>query len=164
MARVWFVRRHGGQWIAPGGMPAAEHPLSALIFPLDLGTHRRVTDEAPVAAPELPAEPPSALRRVFVEVDDEGYPDGLCVDAEGGVWVALWEGGAVRRYDADGRLDRVVTIPTGRVTSCAFAGEEYRTLIVTTAAHGRARDPRAGLTYAHEPGDVVGLPVDRFAG
>jgi len=103
-------------------------------------------------------------RRVFVEVDDEGYPDGLCVDADGGVWVALWEGSAVRRYDADGRLDRVVSIPTGRVTSCTFAGEDYRTLVVTTAAHGRARDPRAGLTYTYEPGDVAGLPVDRFAG
>jgi sugar lactone lactonase YvrE len=102
-------------------------------------------------------------RRLFAEVD-EGYPDGLCVDADGGVWVALWEGGAVRRYDPDGGLDRVVRIPTGRVTSCAFVGDGYRTLVVTTAAHGRARDPNAGLTYAYEPGDVAGLPVDRFAG
>jgi sugar lactone lactonase YvrE len=101
-------------------------------------------------------------RRVFAEVD-EGYPDGLCVDTDGGVWVAIWEGGAVRRYDAGGRLDRVIRIPTGRVTSCTFAGDGFGTLVVTTAAHGRARDPNAGLTYAHEPGDVSGLPVDRFA-
>jgi hypothetical protein len=82
MARVWFVRRHGGQWIAPGGTPAAEHPLSALVFPLDLGTHRRVTDEAPMPAPELPAEPPSALRRVFVEVEPRDL-DGLMLPGYG---------------------------------------------------------------------------------
>ena len=69
MARVWFVRRRGGQWVAPGGTPAYELPLAALIFSLDLGTHRLVTDERPVPAPELAAEPPAELRRVFAEVE-----------------------------------------------------------------------------------------------
>jgi sugar lactone lactonase YvrE len=103
-------------------------------------------------------------RSVFAEIEPPGYPDGLCVDADGGVWVALWEGGAVHHYHPDGRLARVVAIPTSRVTSCAFAGDGYRTLVVTTAAQGRARDPNAGRTYAYEPGDVSGLPVARFAG
>lgn len=69
MARVWFVRRLGGQWVAPGGRPAFELPLAELIFPLDLGVHRLVTDERPHPAPELPNEAPSGLRRVFVEVE-----------------------------------------------------------------------------------------------
>lgn len=69
MARVWFVRRRGGQWIAPGGTPAFELPLSELIFPLDLGTHRGVSDGGPVPAPDEPAEAPAALQRVFIEVD-----------------------------------------------------------------------------------------------
>lgn len=69
MARVWFVRRHGGQWIAPGGQPACERPLADLIFPLDLGVHRTVSTERPLAAPDLPAEPPEALQHVFVEVE-----------------------------------------------------------------------------------------------
>jgi sugar lactone lactonase YvrE len=102
-------------------------------------------------------------RRVFAEVN-AGFPDGLCVDAEGGVWVALWEGSGIQRYAPDGRLDRMIKLPTPRVTSCAFAGDRFQTLIITTAAHGRPDDPAAGLTYAYEPGDVVGTPVDRYAG
>src|SRR5215813_11557505 len=69
MARVWFVRRRGGQWVAPGGQPAFELPLAELIFPLDLGTHRRVEEDRPVPAPEIPAEPLTALHRVMVEVE-----------------------------------------------------------------------------------------------
>lgn len=69
MARVWFVRRQGGLWVAPGGVPAYEMPLSALIFPLDIGTHRLVTGEAPVAAPALPAEAPQALTKVLIEAE-----------------------------------------------------------------------------------------------
>ncbi|MDX2170314.1 MAG: hypothetical protein SF182_24795 [Deltaproteobacteria bacterium] len=76
MARVWFVRRHGGQWVAPGGSAAFERPLSELIFPLDLGVHRLVTSERPDPAPGLAAEPPEALQRVFVEVGEADL-DGM---------------------------------------------------------------------------------------
>jgi sugar lactone lactonase YvrE len=104
-------------------------------------------------------------RRPFAVVDGPGMPDGLCVDAGGGVWVALWKGAAVHRYSPDGRLDRVVPVPTPQVTSCTFAGDGYRMLVVTTAAVDRpAGDGAAGLTYAFEPGDVVGVPADRYAG
>ncbi|GAB4058791.1 SMP-30/gluconolactonase/LRE family protein [Catellatospora paridis] len=102
-------------------------------------------------------------RRTLTRVD-EGHPDGMCVDAEGGVWVALWAGGAVRRYTPDGRLDRVVALPTPLVTSCVFAGPRLDTLVITTAAVGRPDDPHAGLVYAHQPVDVVGRPTDCFRG
>jgi len=69
MARVWFVRRQGGRWVAPGGQPAFDLPLADLIFPLDLATHRRVEDDLPVPAPDLPPEDPAVLHRVFVEVE-----------------------------------------------------------------------------------------------
>lgn len=104
-------------------------------------------------------------RRAFAEIDKaDGTPDGLCVDAEGGVWVALHGGGAVRRYRPDGTLDRQVDVPTRRVTSCAFGGPGYDLLLITTAAQDNESDPGAGCTYVHRPGDVVGRPVDRFAG
>jgi hypothetical protein len=74
MARVWFVRRRGGQWIAPGGKPAFEMPLAELTFPLDLGTHRRGEGDPPVPAPDLPSEDPSALQRVLVEVEPKDLP------------------------------------------------------------------------------------------
>jgi sugar lactone lactonase YvrE len=94
----------------------------------------------------------------------DGSPDGLCVDAAGGVWVALWNGSAVRRYTPAGDLERTVTLPTPQVTSCAFVGDRLDLLLITTAADGRADDPAAGRTYVHRPGDVTGLPTDRFAG
>ncbi|WP_213450250.1 SMP-30/gluconolactonase/LRE family protein [Rhizomonospora bruguierae] len=98
-------------------------------------------------------------RRTFATID-RGSPDGMCVDAEGGVWVALWGGGAVLRFTPDGTLDATIEVPTPQVTACAFGGE---TLVITTAAVGRPDDPAAGLTYAIEPG-YAGPPVDRFAG
>ena len=69
MARVWFVRRRGGQWVAPGGTPFAERPFADLIFPLDIATHRLVLDDPPVPDPQLAAEPPTALDRVLIEVE-----------------------------------------------------------------------------------------------
>ena len=69
MARVWFVRRRGGQWIAPGGAPAFEMPFAEILFPLDIGTHRCITDERPVPEPNESAAPPETLQRVFIEVD-----------------------------------------------------------------------------------------------
>jgi len=67
MAKVWFVKRRGAQWIAPGGAPAYERALAELIFPLDLGTHRRLVDDEPVPEPRVPPEEPQRLQRVMVE-------------------------------------------------------------------------------------------------
>jgi sugar lactone lactonase YvrE len=76
-----------------------------------------------------------ASRRPFVEVDaGEAVPDGLAVDTEGGVWVALWDGGAVLRFGPDGRLKQRLELPAPRVTSCAFGGPDMETLYITTAA------------------------------
>jgi sugar lactone lactonase YvrE len=101
-------------------------------------------------------------RRTFVEVPK---PDGLCVDAEGHVWVAVWGSGVVHRYTPDGRLDRELVVPTPQVTSCAFAGPDYQTLIITTGAEfGLYGTPGAGLVYVERIPDVAGRPVDRFAG
>jgi hypothetical protein len=75
MARVWFVRRRGGQWVAPGGKPAFELPLAQLIFPLDIGTHREVTDDPPVPLADLPPQAPAALHRVMIEVEPKDLSD-----------------------------------------------------------------------------------------
>jgi len=99
-------------------------------------------------------------RRPYAHVDG-GSPDGLCVDAEGAVWLALWGGSAVRRY-VGGSLERTVRLPTPRVTSCAFVGPRLDRLVITTASVGMTDDPYAGLTYVYEPGDVIGLPTARF--
>lgn len=107
--------------------------------------------------------------RAFAAIDPaDGLPDGLAVDAEGGVWVCLFGGGAVRRYDADGTLDAVVPLPVTNPTCPAFGGPELATLYVTSARHKLApeqlaREPLAGALLALDPG-VRGLPRFRFAG
>jgi sugar lactone lactonase YvrE len=108
-------------------------------------------------------------RRPLCAVEDtDGMPDGLCVDADGGIWVALYGGGAVRRYTPDGRLDRQVTLPVSRPTACCFGGPDLTDLYVTSARDGmteeqRAAEPLAGsLLVLTDAG--VGLPSTTFAG
>jgi sugar lactone lactonase YvrE len=104
-------------------------------------------------------------RRPFVTLPDDGNPDGLTVDAEGGVWVALHGGGAVHRYDPDGRLDAVIDVPTPQVTACTFGGPQRDQLFITTSRQGLRpdEDPPAGSLFRVDPG-VRGLPVREFAG
>lgn len=102
--------------------------------------------------------------RSFAEISEgDGEPDGLCVDADGGVWVALWGGGAVRRYDPDGAISMELTLDCPPVTACAFGGKDMTTLFVTTSGYdGRYPEEPAGSLFAFDPG-VRGLPVDGFA-
>ncbi|GAA1224762.1 SMP-30/gluconolactonase/LRE family protein [Pseudonocardia alaniniphila] len=107
-----------------------------------------------------------AGRRPFVHVaDGAGGPDGLWVDEQGGVWVALYGGSAVHRYDPAGRLDEVVELPVTKVTSCTFGGADRSTLYVTTSREGlpAGEQPSAGAIFAAEVG-IRGTPVLPFAG
>jgi sugar lactone lactonase YvrE len=67
---------------------------------------------------------------------EHGAPDGLTVDAEGMLWVALWEGGAVHRYDPAGRLVERIEVGAKLTTSCCLGGADGRTLFITTATRG----------------------------
>ncbi|MEV6159340.1 SMP-30/gluconolactonase/LRE family protein [Nonomuraea sp. NPDC052129] len=100
-------------------------------------------------------------RRPFAVVDPaDGAPDGLTVDSEGGVWVALWGGAAVHRYSPEGRLEAVVRLPVRKVTAVAFGGDNLDQLFITTSALDvdRVEQPAAGALFAAEPG-VRGRPV-----
>ncbi|KNX36045.1 SMP-30/gluconolactonase/LRE family protein [Luteipulveratus halotolerans] len=106
-------------------------------------------------------------RRPFVTLPDDepGNPDGLCVDAEGGVWVALYGGSAVHRYTPDGQLDQVVELPVTNVTACTFGGADLSTLYITTTRENvpDGEQPSAGAVFTCTPG-VAGLPALPFAG
>ena len=104
--------------------------------------------------------------RTFVDIPSaDGFPDGLTVDSEGGVWVALYAGGAVRRYTPNGTLDAVIEVAAHRVTACTFGGDDLRRLFITTSREGLApgEDPLAGSVFSVDTG-VAGLPVAPFAG
>ncbi len=106
-------------------------------------------------------------RRTFLAFDPEyGVPDGLIVDAEGAVWVAMWGGYEVRRYAPTGDLLARVRLPTAEPSSCALGGANATTLYVTTAREdlsedSLARQPDAGRLFFAEVG-VAGQPLDAY--
>ncbi|GAA2096745.1 SMP-30/gluconolactonase/LRE family protein [Streptomyces albiaxialis] len=119
-------------------------PDGTLLYFVDTPTRRidvcRVEDGLPVD------------RRPLAEIEEgAGYPDGLTVDADGCVWVALWDGAAVRRYTPRGELDRTLPLPVRRPTACAFGGPDLRDLYITSA--------RTGLTRPHPlSGSLLVIP------
>jgi sugar lactone lactonase YvrE len=117
-------------------------------------------------------EPDSAElhnRRRLINVPQElGMPDGMTVDSEGFLWVALWGGSSVRRYAPDGTLDLVIEIPASQVTSCAFGGKDLSELFITSATHEIpeheiSRQPSAGALFRCRPG-TTGMPAYVFQG
>ncbi|NEA61860.1 SMP-30/gluconolactonase/LRE family protein [Streptomyces sp. SID12488] len=103
-------------------------------------------------------------RQLALIEEGAGFPDGLTVDADGCVWVALWDGGAVRRYTPSGALDRTITLPTVRPTACAFGGPDLTDLYVTTARVGlSAPHPMSGSLLV-VPGAGKGVAQPAFAG
>ena len=104
-------------------------------------------------------------RRQLAAIEEgAGFPDGLTVDADGCVWVALWDGGALRRYTPSGELDRVVPLPVRRPTACAFGGADLTDLYITTARTGlEAPHPMSGSLLVL-PGAGKGLAQPAFAG
>ncbi|MGQ0676776.1 MAG: SMP-30/gluconolactonase/LRE family protein [Rhodospirillales bacterium] len=100
--------------------------------------------------------------------EDDGFPDGMTVDAEGRLWVAHWGGWRVTRFRNDGTAEFAIRLPVAQVTRPAFGGPGLTTLFVTSASIGltaeeRAQQPLAGGLFACETG-VRGLPGRQFAG
>jgi sugar lactone lactonase YvrE len=110
-----------------------------------------------------------ARQRPWLEFDDPvAKPDGMAIDAEGGLWIAFWDAAEVRRYGPDRSLDVVVRVPAMQVTSAVFGGADLRDLYITSATTGLSAEALAeqplagGLFRARIP--VAGLLPDRFAG
>ena len=108
-------------------------------------------------------------RRLHASFKDEpGLPDGSCVDAEGGVWNAEWEGRRVVRVAPDGSIDRTIDVPVWKPTCCAFGGPALDTLYITTSRlmsdqDSLDKEPTSGGLYAVRPG-VSGVLDTPFNG
>lgn len=107
---------------------------------------RFAVEEGPgIGSPEL-----------FLQFDSaDGHPDGVVLDSEGCLWVALWDGWSVRRFAPDGTLLIQVDLPCARVTKIAFGGPDLRTAFVTTARVGLdakqlRQQPLAGALFAFD--------------
>ncbi len=139
-------------------------PGDRVLYLADSAAHRIDAFDFDVATGEI------GNRRPFARfAEGEGVPDGLTVDAEGFVWVALWDGWRVARFAPDGRPDRVIHLPVPRPTSVAFGGEGYSTLFVTSArvrlsAAELTAAPLSGSVFAIDPGGPRGLPEPDFQG
>jgi sugar lactone lactonase YvrE len=93
-----------------------------------------------------------SARRTLIRIEEPGMgPDGLTVDAQGDVWVGLYNGWAVNRYRPDGSLRDTVRVPVAQATSCAFGGPEGNLLFITT---GRERLDAAALERQPDAGRV----------
>ena len=106
-------------------------------------------------------------RRRLVDTDPSwGLPDGLAVDAEGGIWVAFWDGSAVRRFSVEGELTATLELPAARPTRPAFGGADLDRLYVTSAKLDPAQTvdgDLGGAIFVLEPG-VRGTRANVFAG
>jgi D-xylonolactonase len=118
---------------------------------------------------DLAADGSAGNRRVFAEFGKgEGYPDGMTVDAEDCLWVAIWDGWCVRRLSPAGERLLELPVPVQRPTSCMFGGAGFDRLFITSASRGltpeqRAMQPSAGGLFMTAPG-VNGLAEPLFAG
>jgi sugar lactone lactonase YvrE len=99
-------------------------------------------------------------RRVFAAIPDSGIPDGMAIDSEDGVWVALWGGSKVQHYDAGGHLVEIIELPVTNVTACTFGGKDLTTLYITTSRLGIAEgtQPLAGSVFSVEAGVRGAVP------
>lgn len=114
-----------------------------------------------------PATGQAGERHVHLHLDD-AFPDGIALDAEEHLWIAVWGRGEVRRYAPDGSLVSRLTVPAPHSSSVAFAGDDLRTLVVTTATADLDEDqrrayPDSGRLFTARV-EVQGLPVPPWSG
>jgi sugar lactone lactonase YvrE len=107
-------------------------------------------------------------RRVLLAFDEGVYPDGMCVDADGQLWIAIWGGGQVRRYTPEGVLTRTIEVPSPHTSCVAFAGDDLATMVITSATKDLTDDqlvqfPLAGRLFTVDAG-VRGLALPWWSG
>lgn len=164
----------GGGWLArvePDGDAATVLPEVSVsngvgwspdggrMYYVDSPTHRIDVFDYDVASGQ-----PRGRRPLAEVADVDGVPDGLCVDSDGCVWVAINGGGRVRRYTPEGALDREVLVPVTQPTACTFGGDGLGDLYITSAREGMseqriAAEPKAGsLFVVPDAGSGVAQP------
>tara|TARA_B100001167_G_scaffold66610_1_gene39309 strand:+ start:1299 stop:2174 length:876 start_codon:yes stop_codon:yes gene_type:complete len=103
-------------------------------------------------------------KRIFFELDPkDGYPDGLTIDKENFIWLAVWGGAKVIRISTDGEVNKIITFPTSQITSCVFGGSEMNILFVTSASVGKniSEDVHAGNLFSVKT-NKKGVPSPHF--
>lgn len=107
-------------------------------------------------------------RRNFIQWPSNEFPDGMTIDANGGFWVAMWEGYKISHFDPFGKWVKDIHVPVKHVTSCCFGGKDLSTLLITTSQlnlseQERKDNPLAGRCFAYET-DVKGQIETKYKG
>lgn len=122
-----------------------------------------------VYAFDLAGDGSASNRRIFLQFGtEEGYPDGMTVDAENCLWIAFWAGSCIRRFSPAGDRLAVIPVPALQPTSCTFGGPDLGRLYITSARRGLSEEqladqPQAGGLFMTVPG-VKGVAEPLFAG
>ncbi|WP_172252741.1 SMP-30/gluconolactonase/LRE family protein [Saccharibacillus deserti] len=137
-------------------------PDGTVLYYIDTGTRQVQAFGFDVEKGEI-----GSARSVVSFEHEEGWPDGMAVDADGDLWIAHYGGGRVSKWDpvAGIKLGEIL-LPVDNVTCCAFGGADYGDLYITTAADGlsdeqKAQQPLAGALFVCRPGPK-GQPAHRF--
>jgi sugar lactone lactonase YvrE len=160
---LWRVDAAGRSTLADSGFVVSNGPAFA---PDSRTLYFSDTTARRILAYDLdPATGRLSTRRVFATLTlEEGWPDGLAADSEGGVWCARYGGGAVTRFDRDGRRTAEIALPVRAVTSCCLGGGDLRRLFITTGRmpDDAAAEPLAGALFTADV-TVPGMPEPLFA-
>lgn len=117
----------------------------------------------------LDADGNATDKKLFLQfAHDDGYPDGMTVDAEDCLWVAFWDGWCIRRFAPEGALLAEIPVPVQRPTSVAFGGADLDKIFITSASRDLTdaelvAQPNAGGLFSFKPG-VRGIAEFPFAG
>lgn len=178
--RLWFGSMDAACSEPVGQVHVLDHPAP----PRSVGGHCAITNGPAVSADnrtlyhvdtkarliwafDIAARDQLEDGRLHIEIEtDAGAPDGVVLDSENCLWVALWGGWGVRRYDPDGQLMQFVPLPASQITKVAFGGPDFRTSYVTSARQQLspaqlAAEPDAGGLFAFEA-PAPGLPANRL--
>ena len=154
---IFYVRLKDGTWrLGDSGFAVCNGPTFSpkgdiLYFSDSMGRQNLAYDLDPTSGA-------LGRRRVFqAYAEGEGFPDGMCTDQEGCIWVALYDGGKVLRLSPEGKRLQVFTLPVRNVTSCCLGGKDLKTLFVTTARAADGSDREGGAVFATEV-LVAGIP------
>lgn len=175
LGRLWFGSMDDGETEDTGaiyrlggdGKPVRESPLYSItngpaLSPDGATLYHIDTMRGVIYACAVGADGSLTDRRIFATIpNEEGHPDGPTVDAEGCVWVGLYNGWGVRRYSPAGELLETVRFPVSAITKIAFGGPDLKTVFATTAnkhlsAAEREKERQAGDLFRFEV-DVPGL-------
>ncbi len=179
--RLWFGTMDDRETAPTGslyrldGLKAPIRPISVdqgytisngpAIDPVRRRLYHTESSERRIFAFDLSPEGRLSNKRTFVTLE-HGFPDGLTLDAEGTLWVGVFDGGCIRRFRPDGSADGAVGLPCSHVTKLAFGGPDLHTAYVTTARKGLSaamleQQPLAGGLFTFHV-DVPGTPQHLF--